>query len=165
MALPAIVGIAAGVGRAVVGLAKNKAVREAAKRYGKQAAGAAKKVASKAKEAIKRGWKRLKERFSKKKSGSCKKCDDLKERAQEIKKKNGGKNRVETPEKQIDLDDTRNGHYDKSTKTTIETPHVHDAKPPHPPNSGGAGRHPGYEKIPRPATPKDLDDAAKAIDL
>jgi hypothetical protein len=98
---------------------------------------------------------------------TCPECEaakaeqSLQDRAQELKARNGGKNRVETPEKRIDLDG--DGHYDTNTGQKIETPHVHDANPPHPEGSPGAGRHPGYKSTPRPATPKDLDDAARAL--
>jgi hypothetical protein len=77
-------------------------------------------------------------------------ADDLKQKAQELKARNGGKNRVEMPGKRVDLDGKSHGG--------VETPHVNDANPPHPLDSPGAGRDPGYQRMPRPATQQDLQD-------
>lgn len=78
----------------------------------------------------------------------------IREYAQRLKARNGGKHRVEMPQKRVDLDGKAHRLKDG---TPIETPHVVDANPPHPPGSSGAGRHPGYNRHKtRPATMKDL---------
>ena len=86
----------------------------------------------------------------------------VKERAQELKARNGGKNRVETPTRRVDLDG--DPHYDKATGEEIETPHVNDRNPPHPEDSPGAGRDPGFSRNTRPATHEDLDDVQQHLE-
>jgi RHS repeat-associated protein len=76
--------------------------------------------------------------------------------------KQTGKNRAiaNTPNKQVRIDLNGKPHFDKSTKTNIPTPHVHESKI----NRGPNGQVSTSNKTTRPATKADIRVARKILE-